>query len=223
MHAPSLHKWHVIDFSSAFIEHHQKFAAAILIAALVALVAGVADHLGTLEFGGVSRVVAVNVEPLTRLTDPQFAHERVLRETYITSSLEHLLKTARLERAYAVVYEYSGAGGAEEIEAQVLGSFEVTQAHITPRFGHVRGMPRRSWLKIQQDERALSVRSHAFFQSYGFELRNERDAVIGYIGLERKHGDAPLQDRDIAQLRNTGMAIERGLLHAVGTLEQPSS
>ena len=221
MYASSLHKWHAFDQGIAFVKHHQKLAETLLILAFIGLVYSITAHIESLyvpELGReteISRIIAGNVEPLTRLADPAYAQEYALRETYITSVLEKLLETSQVERAYAVVYEYGEPTVMRGIESRVAEAFEVTQPHIAPRFNNFQGMSRRNWLQVQQDERVLSMLSYNFFQSYGLELWNERGVAIGYIGFGRKRDDAPFQDWEVAQLREAAKAVERGLLQSL--------
>ena len=228
MHAPSLHhKWHWLDLSATFIEHHHKIAAALLILILFGMLSAAANRFAMLKaFDAgreteMSRIVAETVTPLTRLTNPAFALEYPQWAAYIMTHLDTLRETIQIDRAYVAVYEYARSYNFSGIEPQVFVMLESRPAHIAPQFENFQGISRENWLQTQFDGQAMNSLLFNASQSYGTELYNEQGKPIGYLGIERAEGETFFRDMDISQFQRTAELIEQALLQPLNALTQP--
>ena len=232
MHAPSLHhKWHPLDVSATFIEHHHKIAEVLLVLIILGMLSTLANRFemlrafDTRRAADLSRVAAENAAPLTRLTDPANAREYAQRTAYIMTRLDRLRESGQNDRAYIVVYEYAPSKMADVVEPQVFASFEARAAQIAPRFENVERMSRDAWLQmLSNQEWGMNF---APLSNYGAELYNEQEMPIGYIGIERDPGKVFLEsemtrfDASVTELRTAAAQIEQVLLLPLDTLTQP--
>ena len=228
MYAPSLHhKWHMLDLSATFIEHHQKVAAALLIVMILGALFSLASRLEVLrafEFSRdseMSRLVAETAGSLTRLTDPANALESAPRTAYIMASLDSLRKAGQIDRAYVAVYEYAPSRNLIGLESQVFAMFESHSTQIAPQFENFQRISRENWIKTQLETQAMSSLFLETPQSYGIELYNKQGMPIGYLGIERMQGRDFFRNIEYSQLQQTARQIEQALLQPLDTLTHP--
>ncbi|GAK53494.1 hypothetical protein U14_04759 [Candidatus Moduliflexus flocculans] len=228
MYTPSLHRrWHWLDVSEAFIEHHRKIAAALLILIVIGMLSTAADRFEM--FRGLtvgretemSQIVAESVKPLTFLTDSAHASEYSQRVAHIMNHLNGLRAAGQIDRAYLAVYEYAPAENLSGLESHIFAVFEVKGEGIAPRFDNYQGMPREHWLQVQLENQTMNGMYWGAPQSYGKELYNERGTPIGYVGMERMDGERFFHDIEISQFQRTAAQIEQELLLPLNRLTQP--
>lgn len=218
MHAPSLHhKWHWLDVSEAFVEHHHKIAVALLILMLIGMLSTVANRFEMFrgfEVGKeteMSRIAAEQVKPLTLLTDSAHVREYPQRVAHIMDNLNRLCDVEQIDRAYLAVYEYAPSMNLSGLEPQIFAVFEAKGDGLAPRFDNYQGTSRENWLQVQGDQ-MVSNMYLGMPQSYGKELYNERGTPIGYIGMERMDSERYFQEIEISQFQQTAAQIEQLLL-----------
>ena len=228
MHAPSLHhRWHWLDVSEVFIEHHHKITAALLILILFGMISTVANRLEMLRVfqagreTDMSRIVAEHVKPLTLLADSAHAREYSQRVAHIMNNLDGLRAAGQIDRAYLAVYEYAPAENLSGLESHIFVVFEAKGEGIAPRFDNYQGMPREHWLQVQLENQTMSGMYLGAPQNYGKELYNERGTPIGYVGMERMDGERFFQDIEISQFQRTAAQIEQELLLPLNMLTRP--
>ena len=223
MHTSSLHKWHVLARSLTFIERHERLSVALLILILIGVMYGAAVRLESLRVLQASENVEISggespemVRPLTRMMDPQYAHEYLVREQYLLDHLEDLRNVTQAERVYVVLYSYAFSRLGRGIEQHISNSFEVTREGIRPKIDTLHGTERYFWLQLKQDERWWKNELFAHRpERYGRELYDAHNVAIGYIGLEKQQNEALLPEQGIQLLRETAGVVTNALAQPI--------
>ena len=167
-----------------------------------------------------SIVPAVSASPLTIFDDPQYVHEYTAREQYITERLEMLRNKTRADRAYAVSYSYGSSRFGKMRATKIYTTFEVGLEGIVPQISHYQNLSRMDWLHLKSDAHVLLDGLFPVCpQSYGMELYDEHEAVIGYLGVDYLKERPAFRGNEMQLLWQTAASIEEGFLQPVEHLK----
>ena len=113
------------------------------------------------------------------MMDPQYAHEYLAREQYITKELKRLQRLTQADRAYVVIYNSAFSSSGTGVGRHISNSFEVTGEEILPKSDAFQGTSRHLWLQLKQNERSKNGLFTHRPKSYGRELYDEHKMAIG--------------------------------------------
>jgi len=224
MHAPSLHKRHIIDLSAAFLAHHQKVALAFAVLLLtIMLMYGFSVGLESLrrhlaDTPGLSASVE-RAAPLTRMSAALLSEREYFdRAGYLADSFGALLEDVPAERVYLAVYENVFSKHEPQAETQVTSLFEMNRMAAGFDFGPVQGISRMSWLNIHRHHFATRAASAEDRDAYGLELYNERGDALGYLGIELLQDVSSLREQDFTRIQRAADAMKTVLSAPLETL-----
>lgn len=229
MHAPSLHHFHdfhPFDRIFTLLDHHAIMTVILLVTAFIIVGLILSSQPGRIrtsqfsETSDISLPAAETLQPLTRLDDPQYAHEYAVREQTLTTHLTALRDRIQADRAYVAVYKnavsfsairFAVSSERHLVEQEVFKTFEVTKGGMVPEITEFQDVSRDIWLQVVQDASVASAFFSQPITSYGFELYNEARIPIGYIGIEKTQ-QGEFGEPEIHILRETARSIATTLL-----------
>ncbi len=223
MHTPLLQKPHVFSQVVHGIEHH-KLATILVAMALFWLVYALSTSIDyqlftqQLTTSDVAPIPYNIVRPLSRIDDPEYAHEYDLRVRSIRAHLERLKSETRADRVYVVAYSHGPARFGDRLEKKISNTFEVGQKGLISQIRDFRGLSMMEWIEYTTANGFYSLLSPLHFD---MELFDEDGAVIGHIGIEYLHDMWSFQGNETDLLRETAAAIEVALLQPLEHLKGP--
>ncbi len=215
MYGPIVHRAPVFSKSVRILEHHKVLTLLALFAILVIVVASASQETlmnQSLTVGAVSGPSKM-VTALTRLDDPQFAHEYSGLTQGIHHRLDILRVQTRADRAYLMTYSHGVSPVSKWNETYISSTFEVGKYGVMPQMYEFQDMARREWLQIKWDESGMLG---GFFPTartgVGLELYDAFGIPIGYLGLHYLRGTPRFQNGEMKRLRQTADAMKVNLL-----------
>jgi hypothetical protein len=224
MYALSLRKLHVLSKSINLIEHHTLITILIGIATLwvVSALLAPSDRQMFTQHAPTRAVSAqaFDIErPLTRLDDPQYAHEYATRAQYLNTHLERLRNTTGADRAYVVSYGYGFSRFGNTREQKISSIFEIGQERFVSQLRY-QDLSRENWLHLKRDQHTSGL-FPVILRNYGMELFDEHGEAIGYIGLEYLQGNSSLEGNEMKLLQQAAVSIKAALLQPIEFLNNP--
>lgn len=209
MHFPSVIKSHVFSETTQRLERHKLLTILLIILAFwLVYEVNISDKTFTLS--------SEPERPLTRLDDPQSAHEYRGRAQGIYDRLDLLRAHTRADRAYLVTYRHSFSPLNTAKEITISRTFEVGKHSLIPHIHEFQDIARSDWLHITRDGYGIwGVFLPTIRTGLGLELYNVYGTPVGYLGLNYLQGTPRVRGDAITRLRQTAIAMKASLLQPI--------
>lgn len=204
MHFPSVVKFHVFSETIQRLERHKLLTILLIILAFwLVYEVNISDRTFLLS--------SEPERPLTRLDDPQYAHEYEKRAQDILTHLNMLKDQTQADRAYVVSYRGHRRFGTMVVLSKI---FEIGQINVLKPVSSYQGFSRMGWLYLNRYQTMISglYPPDEFPQGSGTELYDGDGKAIGYLGIDYRQGFPISQVNNMTLLRQTATAIKTSLL-----------
>lgn len=225
MHAPSLPKLQIFSQSMMFIDHHR---LVVILVALALLGSGYVLSLSPEDWLFPQQIALSDASartdtigrPLSRLDDPECAHEYPLRVQSLYEHLNWLRDVIQADRTYIVLYRDSLTRFGRGVAPKIFTAFEIGEQGPGFQIKDFQGFSRLDWLQVKRAEQRLSGYFPGTRRNYGMELVDARGTSIGYLGIDYWQKHPAFEGNIFTLLQKSAESIQDILLRPLETVKK---
>ena len=158
--------------------------------------------------------------PLSRLDDPEYAHEYPLRVQSLYEHLNRLRDLIQADRTYIVLYRDGLTRFGRGITPKIFAAFEIGEQGPALQVKDFQGFSHLDWLQVKRAEQRLSGFFPGTRRNYGMELVDARGTSIGYLGIDYWQKHPAFEGNIFTPLQESAVIIQDVLLQPLETVKK---